>query len=51
MGISPPLFFIIILFSVLFVFAFSLSSKNMDSGGIMDWMMQKPEDWIGKKKS
>ena len=51
MGISPLLLVIIISFGILFVFAFGLSSKNMDSDGIMDWMMKKPEDWIGNKKS
>ena len=51
MGISPFLLVIIISFSVLFLVAFGLSSKNMDSDGIMDWMMKKPEDWIGNKKS
>ena len=50
-GISRPLLAIIIFFSVLFMVAFSVSSKNMDSDGIMDWMMKKPEDWIGNKKS
>ena len=51
MGISPLLLVIIISFSLLFIVAFGLSSKNMDSDGIMDWMMKKPEDWIGNKKS
>ena len=51
MGISPWLLAIIILFSTLFIIAFGLSSKNMDSDGIMNWMMKKPEDWIGNKKS
>ena len=51
MGISPFLIVVIILFSLLFVVAFALSSINMDSDGIMDWMMKKPEDWIGNKKS
>ena len=51
MGISPILLMIIISFSVFFLVAFALSSKNMDSDGIMDWMMKKPEDWIGNKKS
>ena len=51
MGISPLLLIIIIAFSILFVFAFGLSSKNMDSNGITNWMMKKPEDWIGNKKS
>ena len=50
MGISPLLVTIIIFFSIFFVIAFGLSSKNMDSDGIMDWMMNKPDDWIGNKK-
>ncbi len=50
MGISPFLLTIIITFSILFIIAFALSSKNMDSDGIMNWMMKKPEDWIGNKK-
>ncbi|WP_269610675.1 hypothetical protein [Prochlorococcus marinus] len=49
MGISSLLLVIIISFSILFVVAFGLSSRNMDSDGIMNWMMKKPEDWIGKK--
>ena len=50
MGISPLLLGIIISFSVLFIFAFGLSSKNMNSNGILDWMMKKPKDWVGNKK-
>ena len=51
MGINPILLTIIIFSSILFVLAFGLSSKNMDSDGIMNWMMKKPEDWVGNKKS
>ena len=51
MGISPLLLSIIILSSILFIVSFALSSKNMDSDGIMNWMMKKPQDWIGNKKS
>tara|TARA_B100000579_G_C22691316_1_gene785173 strand:+ start:450 stop:653 length:204 start_codon:yes stop_codon:yes gene_type:complete len=51
MGISTPILAIIVTSSILFLIAFSLSSKNMDSDGIMNWMMKKPEDWIGNKKS
>ncbi len=51
MGISPLLLAIIISLSILFIIAFGLSSKNMDSDGIMNWMMKKPDDWIGNKKS
>ena len=50
MGINPLLIVIILSFSLLFVISFALSSKNMDSDGIMDWMMRKPKDWIGNKK-
>ena len=51
MGISPVLIAIIISFSILFIIAFGLSSKNMDSAGIMNWMMKKPKDWVGNKRS
>jgi len=51
MGVSPLLVAVIIFFSILFFISFGLSSKNMDSDGIMDWMMNKPDDWIGNKKS
>ena len=50
MGINPILLTVIIAFSILFAVAFGLSSKNMDSDGIMNWMMKKPKDWIGNKK-
>tara|TARA_B100000579_G_C22180834_1_gene554107 strand:+ start:96 stop:281 length:186 start_codon:yes stop_codon:yes gene_type:complete len=50
MGITPLLLAIIISFSILFIVAFGLSSRNMDNNGIMNWMMKKPEDWIGNKK-
>ena len=50
MGINPILLTIIIAFSILFIISFGLSSKNMDSDGIMNWMMKKPKDWIGNKK-
>ena len=51
MGINPLLLVVIIIFSIFFIFAFGFSSRNMDSDGIMNWMMKKPEDWIGNKKS
>tara|TARA_Y100001968_G_scaffold333927_1_gene401246 strand:- start:25442 stop:25663 length:222 start_codon:yes stop_codon:yes gene_type:complete len=49
MGLSPFIVFIIISFSLLFIFSFLISSKNMDGDGIMSWMMKKPKDWIGFK--
>ena len=36
---------VILIFPILFVYA----SKNLDSKGVFEWMMEKPDDWIGKK--
>ena len=36
---------VILIFPILFVFA----SKNLDPKGVFEWMMEKPNDWIGKK--
>ena len=36
---------VILLFPILFVYA----SKNLDAKGVFEWMMEKPNDWIGKK--
>ena len=33
------------IFPILFVYA----SKNLDAKGVFEWMMEKPNDWIGKK--
>ena len=36
---------VIFIFPILFVYA----SKNLDAKGVFEWMMEKPNDWIGKK--
>ena len=36
---------VILIFPILFVYA----SKNIDDKGVFEWMMEKPNDWIGKK--
>ena len=35
---------------IIFPILFILASKNLDSKGVFAWMMEKPDDWIGKKK-
>ena len=35
--------------SLLFLVLFVIASRNLDTKGIFDWMMEKPNDWIGKK--
>ena len=34
---------------LLFPLMFIISSKNFDAKGVFDWMMEKPNDWIGRK--
>jgi len=36
---------VVLLFPILFISA----SKNLDAKGVFDWMMEKPNDWIGRK--
>ena len=36
---------VILLFPILFFYA----SKNLDAKSVFEWMMEKPNDWIGKK--
>ena len=36
---------VLLLFPTLFIIA----SKNLDAKGVFDWMMEKPNDWIGRK--
>ena len=36
---------VILIFPILFVYA----SKNLDAKEVFEWMMDKPNDWIGKK--
>ena len=36
---------VILIFPILFFYA----SKNLDANGVFEWMMEKPNDWIGKK--
>ncbi len=36
---------VILIFPIIFVYA----SKNLDAKEVFEWMMEKPNDWIGKK--
>ena len=35
--------------SLLFPILFIIASKNLDAKGVFDWMMEKPNDWVGRK--
>jgi len=49
MGLGKIEVFIIIFILLVFPVLFVIASKNLDSKGVFQWMMEKPEDWIGKK--
>tara|TARA_Y100001935_G_C17096958_1_gene404047 strand:- start:487 stop:669 length:183 start_codon:yes stop_codon:yes gene_type:complete len=40
---------VISLVAIIFPILFVLASKNLDAEGVFSWMMEKPDDWIGKK--
>ena len=42
---------ILVIGLVLLVFPtlFIIASKNLDAKGVFDWMIEKPNDWIGRK--
>ena len=42
---------IAIITAVIFIFPiiFTLASRNLDARGVFEWMMEKPNDWIGRK--
>tara|TARA_Y100000589_G_C26923619_1_gene535435 strand:- start:260 stop:442 length:183 start_codon:yes stop_codon:yes gene_type:complete len=40
---------VIISVAIIFPIMFVLASKNLDAKGVFEWMMEKPDDWIGKK--
>ena len=50
MGLNPFLVILMALFGGFFLFSFVFSSRNMDAKGVLDWMLKKPDDWIGKEK-
>ena len=50
MGLSNIEILIIILTIGVFPILFFIASKNLDSKGVFQWMMEKPSDWIGKNK-
>ena len=49
MGIGNLEIAVIGVITIIFPILFVIASKNLDSKGIFDWMLEKPDDWIGKK--
>ena len=49
MGIGKIELLVIGIVTLIFPILFVYSSKNLDAKGVFEWMMEKPNDWIGKK--
>ena len=48
MGLSWLEIFVIIVTIGVFPILFFIASKNLDAKSVFQWMMEKPNDWIGK---
>ena len=49
MGIGKLEISVIGLVTIIFPILFVIASRNLDSKGVFDWMLEKPSDWIGRK--
>ena len=50
MGLNNLEIIVIILTFGVFPILFFIASKNLDAKSVFQWMMEKPNDWIGKNK-
>ena len=48
-GIGKLEIFVIVIVTLLFPTLFIMASRNLDAKGVFEWMMEKPNDWIGRK--
>ena len=48
-GIGKLEILVIVIVTFLFPILFTIASKNLDAKGVFEWMMEKPNDWIGRK--
>ena len=48
-GIGKIEILVIGIVSLILPMLFKIASRNLDAKGVFDWMMEKPNDWIGRK--
>ena len=48
-GIGKLEILVISIVSLIFPTLFIIASRNLDAKGVFDWMMEKPNDWIGRE--
>ena len=49
MGIGNLEMAVIVVVTLVFPILFIYASKNIDAKGVFEWMLEKPDDWIGRK--
>ena len=49
MGVGKLEIAVIAVVTIIFPILFVIASKNLDAKGVFEWMLEKPDDWIGKK--
>ncbi len=49
MGLGRLEIIVILITILIFPILFFIASKNLDSKGVFQWMMEKPNDWVGRK--
>ena len=49
MGLGKLEIIVIAIVFFLFPSLFIVASRNLDSKGVFQWMMEKPKDWIGRE--
>ena len=48
-GIGKLEVFVIGIVFLVFPTLFIIASRNLDAKGVFDWMIEKPDGWIGKE--
>ena len=48
-GIGKIELLVIVIVSLSFPTLFIIASRHLDSKSVFQWMMEKPDDWIGRK--
>ena len=48
-GIGKLEITLVAIVSLVFPILFIIASRNLDAKGVFEWMMEKPNDWIGRK--
>ena len=48
-GIGKLEIVVIGIVSLIFPTLFIIASKNLDAKDVFEWMMEKPNDWIGRR--